>query len=431
MLQVRVLPRQPPKPQFRAPIVASDSGIGHVESLQDPYLPHLGDTIPSMGTVRERQPGVWEVRVYVGRDPVTNAPRQVSKVVHAGPRTKKGNPPKAVIDLEHQLESEAAAGKLGGTTATVGLLLDRYLEHLARRGHSPKTLDTYRRYVESTIRPALGALPVRKLTAWDLDALSAKMAAAGKMTSTIRQHHAILSGALSQAVKWGWVPTNVARSASPPRVRAAKVEPPTPAEVSQLIAAAEERNPIFAALIMLAALTGARRGELCALRWTDVDLDAGRLRIARAIIVVPDEAPIEKDTKTHAERTLALGDAGTTLLRLHRQQAIERARTGEIEIAPNAFVFSTRIDCTTPIRPDVVSAFFGRVRDELGLGHVHLHSLRHFAATQLAARGDVSARTIAGRLGHADASLTMRVYAAFFPAADVEAADYLGVALKR
>ncbi|HEY3810835.1 MAG TPA: hypothetical protein VGL49_05315, partial [Acidimicrobiales bacterium] len=87
-----------------------------------------------MGTVRERRrfdgsvltdargQVVWEVRVYVGRDPVTNAPRQVSRVVHAGPRTKKGNPPKAVTDLEHQLETEAAEGKLGGTSATVGLL---------------------------------------------------------------------------------------------------------------------------------------------------------------------------------------------------------------------------------------------------------------------------------------------------------------------
>ena len=82
-----------------------------------------------------------------------------------------------------------------------------------------------------------------------------------------------------------------------------------------------------------------------------------------------------------------------------------------------------------PVRPDVVSQFFTRVRDELGLGHVHLHSLRHFAATQLAAQPGVTVRTIAGRLGHADASLTMRVYAAFFPAADVDAADHLGRAL--
>lgn len=367
----------------------------------------------------------WEVRVYIGRDPVTNAPRQVSKVIYAGPRTRAGKPPKTVRDLEHELETEAAAGKLGGTTATVGLLLDRYLEHLERQGHSPKTLDTYRRYIKATIRPELGARAVRELTAWDLDSLTAKLVDAGKAPSTVRQHHAIISGALSQAVRWGWVANNVARSATLPKVRAAKVQPPTPDEVRRLISTCETRDPVLAAMVMLAALTGARRGELCALRWTDVDFAAGRLHIARAVIVV-DKGVLEKDTKSHAARTIALGEAGTTLLQLHRDRVLDRARVAETEVADDAFVFSTRLDCATPIRPDAVSGFFGRVRDDLKLPHVHLHSLRHFAATQLAARGDVSVRTIAGRLGHADASLTMRVYSHFFPAADVEAAEHAG-----
>jgi integrase len=364
--------------------------------------------------------------VYIGRDPVTQRPKQISRVVHAGPRTKTGCPPRAVTDLEHELETEAAAGKLGGTSGTLGLLIEQYLEHLIRKGHSPKTIDTYKRYVESGIRPELGSRPVAKLTAWDLDALYAMLLHAGKRPSTVRQHHAIISGALSQAVKWGWVPANVARSATPPRVRREKIETPTPADILRLVEAAKDRNPVLAALIMLAALTGARRGELCALRWTDVDLTTGQLHIARAVIVVPDVAPIEKDTKSHADRTLALGEAGITLLRLHRDQILDRASAGEVTVAPDAFVFSTRLDCTTPVRPDVVSAFFGRVRDDLGLRHIHLHGIRHFAPTQLAARGDVSVRTIAGRLGHADASLTMRVYAAFFPAADLEAADHVG-----
>lgn len=366
--------------------------------------------------------------MYVGRDPVTNAPRQVSRVIHAGPRTRKGNPPKAVTDLEHALEAEAADGKLGGTAATVGVLLDRYLDHLARQGHSPATLATYRRYIKATIRPELGAIPVRQLTAWHLDALAAKLADAGKAPSTIRQHHAILSGALGQAVKWGWVPANVARSASPPKVRAARVQPPTAEEVRQLIDVAEARDPTLAALVMLAALTGARRGELCALRWTDVDLAGGRLHIARAVILV-EKGVLEKDTKTHASRTVALGEAGTALLQLHRDRVAERAQVAEVDVLADGFVFSPRLDGATPYRPDAVSVFFARVRDRLGLPHVHLHSLRHFAATQLAARGDVSARTIAGRLGHADASLTMRIYAAFFPAADADAADHLGRAL--
>jgi hypothetical protein len=113
-----------------------------------------------MGTARERQPGVWEIRVYVGRDPVTQAPNQVSRIVRAGRVTRTGRPPKAVVDMMHQLEAEASKGKLGGTTATVNVLLTRYLEHLERKGLSPKTLHTYRKYVDTTIRPALGRRPV-------------------------------------------------------------------------------------------------------------------------------------------------------------------------------------------------------------------------------------------------------------------------------
>lgn len=372
--------------------------------------------------MRERQPGIWEVRVYVGRDPVTNAPRQVSRTVRGGKR--------AAQTRMAELVAEAKRGQLGGTDATVGLLLDRYLEAQERRGLSPKTLDSNRRRVKASIRPALGAISVRKLTAWDLDRYYAGLADAGRTAATIRAHHAILSGALGQAVKWGWCPANVAKMASPPAVRSKRIVPPSVAEVQALVKLASDRNPILAVLVMLAALIGARRGELCALRWTDVDLDAGTVRISRSILDLPARAPEEKATKSYQERTLALGEAGVALLRLHRTQSLERAQLAEVEVAPDAFVFSERLDCAAPIRPDKVSGFFRRVRDELQLPHVHLHSLRHFMATQLAARGDVSVRTLAGRLGHADGgALALRVYSAYFPSADLEAAEHLGRAL--
>lgn len=102
-------------------------------------------------------------------------------------------------------------------------------------------------------------------------------------------------------------------------------------------------------------------------------------------------------------------------------------------IRPEAFVFSTdSLDGTAVVRPDRLTAFFNRVRDGLGIGYEGptLHGLRHFVATQLAARGDISGRTLAGRLGHADATVTMRVYAEFFAAADKEAAAHVGRILR-
>ncbi len=416
-----------------------------------------------VATLRERQPGVWEIRVYVGRDPVTGAPRQVSRVVHAGRRTRKGEPPKAVKAEAARLETEAARGKLGGTSATLGLLLERYFEQLERKDHSPSTLAAYRRYVRLHILPAdednprspggsaadsgsphvaagkttpqglpaLGLRQVRQLSGWDLDNLYAGMIDNGKGAATVRQLHAILSGALGQAVKWGWCETNVARMASPPRVRQQKILPPTPDEVRAIVTKAEERNSTVAALIMLAALTGARRGELCALRWADVDLHAGTVRISRSIVDLPGKPLVEKATKAHSERTLALGDAGVSLLKLHHAHVADRATVGDVSIGAESFVFSDQVESTTPLRPDNVSSFFRRVRDDLELPHVHLHSLRHFVATQLAARGDVSARTLAGRLGHADASVSLKVYSAFFPPADAEAAEYVGSVLRQ
>jgi len=369
------------------------------------------------GTVRERQPGVWEVRVYVGRDPVTNAPRQVSRTVRGGKR--------AAQSKVAELVAEAKQGRLGGTDASVALLLERHLEALARKGSSASYLYRVRGLVDGKIRPTLGAKTVRKLTAWDLDNFYAGLADEGLSASSIRQAHAVLSGALGQAVKWGWVPLNVAKAASPPVVRSARIVPPTVDEVRALVAAAERRDPVLAALVMLAAIIGARRGELCALRWTDVDLGAGTVRISRSVMDLPGRVE-EKSTKTHQERTVALGDVGVALLGAHRGQVLERAKLGEADLAPDAFVFSARLDGASPVRPGTVSKFFGRVRDELELPHVHLHSLRHFMATQLAARGDVSARTLAGRLGHADASVSLKVYSAFFPPADLEAADHVG-----
>ncbi len=100
---------------------------------------------------------------------------------------------------------------------------------------------------------------------------------------------------------------------------------------------------------------------------------------------------------------------------------LARAAIGEHEVGPDAFVFSERLDCSQPYRPDRVTGFFTRLRTDLGLPHVHLHSCRHFMATQLASRGDVSARTLAGRLGHADASVSPKVYSHFFPPTDIEA----------
>ena len=93
--------------------------------------------------------------------------------------------------------------------------------------------------------------------------------------------------------------------------------------------------------------------------------------------------------------------------------------------APNAFVFSPYVEATTPFRPDNVTSFFIRVRNEVGAPNVRLHDLRHFTATQLIGAG-VDVRTVAGRLGHSDPSVTLRVYSHALEERDRAAAAVMG-----
>jgi integrase len=246
----------------------------------------------------------------------------------------------------------------------------------------------------------------------------------GISPKTIRNHHAIISSALHQGVRWGWLKTNVAERSKPPRVTQRRVRAPCVEDVRSIIEEAETRDPRLAPLLMLGALTGLRRGELCALRWTDIDFDLGEMDVARAVVVVPGGLA-EKSTKTDRERKVALDEVAVVLLRHHRAQVDEWAADAGMHVPGDAFVFSPYVDGSKPFRPDNVTGFFTRVRNSLNLPSVRLHDLRHFTATQLIG-ANVDIRTVAGRLGHADASVTLRVYAHVIEDRDRAAAEVMG-----
>ena len=349
------------------------------------------------GSKRKLKDGVWELRVDLGTDPITGKRKQLS-------RTFRG-PARAAYQALRDLVDQQAPSRSDGVGATVGQLLDQWLEECERLELSPTTLRTYRAQIEHTIGPALGKVQLNRLTAQNLDALYGAMKETGKSPKTIRNHHAIISAALHQAVRWGWVRTNVAERAKPPRISHARVSAPSLEVVRRVIDAAERRDRRLAPLLMLAALTGMRRGELCALRWSDVDLDAGTIHVTRSVVVVPNGLA-EKTTKTDRGRSVALDSVGVALLSQHRARASQWIREAGKELAPDAFVFSPFVEATTPFRPDNVTSFFIRVRNEAGAPNVRLHDLRHFTATQLIGAG-VDVRTVAGRLGHSDPSVTL------------------------
>jgi integrase len=374
------------------------------------------------GTKTEVAPGVWRLRVFVGRNANGN-PIQRSKTIHA-PEHKPGAGTRLADRELARMITEASKGSTATGNETVGQLLDRFLEHSESLGRSPTTLREYRRITETVLRPELGRIKLSRLTALDLDRLYAKLTAKGNKATTVRRAHALIGAALHQAERWDLVDRNVTHRATPPPVHAAEVVAPSPDEVQRIIEVAEAIEPTLASLLLLAALTGARRGELCALRWTDLDLEGATLRIARSIYETAGGGWGEKSTKTHQARRVGLDELGLEILRRHRASVGALAGELGVTVALDAFMFSRSPAGLEPIRPDVVSKFTTKVAVKAGVD-THLHALRHFSATQGIAAG-YDAVTVGARLGHADPSITLRVYSHAVQQRDRELAASLG-----
>jgi integrase len=367
------------------------------------------------GTKRRLRPNVWEVRISLGKDPTTGKYGRLSKTIYGS--AKDADDALRDLIIDHVPETQEAVG------ATFGSVLDRWLAECERLQLSPTTIRTYRLQVDKTIRPALGNVPLTRLTARHLDELYGSMRAEGRSPKTIRNHHAVISVALHQAERWGWVRRNVAELAKPPRTTQRRIKAPTVEAVRSLIVAAEERDPRLAPLLMLGALTGMRRGELCGLRWSDIDIELGQLTISRSVVCAPNGLVV-KATKTDRDRRVALDEVASALLQRHRTQVDKWARIADASLVEDAYVFSPYIDGGKPFRPDNVTSFFIGLRNKLGL-KVRLHDLRHFTATQLIGSG-VDVRTVAGRLGHSDPSVTLRVYSDVIEERDRAAASIMG-----
>ena len=177
-------------------------------------------------------------------------------------------------------------GGYRGERHTLGELLDEYLRHQQARGRAPKTLLEARRRAERIKADPVASKDLRRLTGRDLDEFYARLTVVGGrsgkgMHSTTRHHfHSLIRAALNQAIRWRWLsPPNPATEAQAPALAPDERVPPTPEEARRLALAVSKENPDLAALIFVDATTGMRRGEICGLRFCDVDFDTGAATI--------------------------------------------------------------------------------------------------------------------------------------------------------
>jgi integrase len=365
-----------------------------------------------VGSMRQRGRGTWELRVYIGVDPDTRQRRYATRTVHGTRRA-------ATVAMAELVE-EATHSRL--RAGTIGQLLERWMAS-ASPGWSASTVRETRSLMRCHLLPHLGHVPVTKLTAADIDDVYAYLLRRGGLdgrplsAGTVHRVHVVLHRALTQAVRWEWVWSNPAALASPPRVEPPDIRPPSVEQVRHLLDAVREVHVAFFTYLHLAVMTGARRSQLLAMRWSDVDFDHAAVGFSRALVEGPT-GPVLRTTENRRTYRVALDPTSVELLLAHRDRAATRT-DGVVD----GFVFSSDAG-RHPWRPNWVTKRFIAYRRRAGLAVFRLHDLRHFMATTMLAAG-VPVPVVSERLCHARTSTTVNIYAHAMPGGDRAAVNLL------
>lgn len=371
----------------------------------------LGEHCPQLTS--DPKHGTWRYRVSGGKDPRTGKRRQVFK---AGFLTRQ-----AAEKARNKVRSELDTGSYrDDDKMTLAAWLDQWIDKKEVGGNlRPSTLRMYRAYIRYDIAPAIGRLRLSEVHPQHVDNLLGSLLAAGRGAVTVRRIHATLSSALTSARRLRMIAVNPAADVELPEASRPKVHPWEPAQLSKFLGVSA--NHRLSALFEVAAFTGLRRGELAGLRWADVDL-AAQVITVRTQIVQTGNVRIEGKPKTRSgeDRRIDIGGRVVGALLSHQfAQQIEQEAWG------SAYQNNDRVFCRedgSDLSPDNVSRIFRALVHKAKLRPIHLHDLRHGAASLMLASGTDIA-VVSKRLGHSTISLTSDTYGHLIGGVGRRAAD--------
>ena len=372
------------------------------------------------GNIRKRKDGRWEGRYTVGHDPETG--KSIIKNVLG--KTQAEVKEKLKKAIEENVGIDYGRAK----TYTVGSWLEVWMENYAKIKLRPSTYKTSHGFLKNHIKPQIGSIPLADLTSLDLqrfykhlldggrvDRIEAKKKPKGLAPKTVRNIHQMIGSAYNLAIEQKLVTRNPADGCALPKVERKEMQTLPVEQLTSFLREAKDSG-VFA-LYYIDLTTGLRRGELLGLKWSDIDLEKGDLRVQRQIGRI-DGKIIEMPLKTkNAYRTLPLSaDAISVLMQ-------QRRKTGNSE-----WVFPSPTG--GPMSPDSVLHMLQRVLKRAGLPRIRFHDLRHTFAT-MALQNGVDVKTVSSMLGHYSAGFTLDTYAHVTTDAQLKAAQTMGNILSR
>jgi len=337
----------------------------------------------------------------------------------------------AIRRADEQRKRELARVGASVTTAvpkTLSMLLEEFFRQHVDEKLAPKTIERYHEQA-AYLHQDLLAMPIAEITPLHLSREWARLLKCGGHTrkdhtqrpmagKTVRNIAGVVSSAFSRAIRWGLIATNPVTNSEPPRVRKHLGVALTPAQQSTVLESASGPWCIRTFLEVVAA-TGCRRGEVLALRWSDI-VD-GRATIARSLTQTREVLKF-KSTKSGEPRTVKIPSSALAALEVHRRLQDEFRRKFGSDYRPDLDLIFANPD-GTPLKPDSISAAVSLLFRRLKLPRgASLHSLRHTHTSHLLADG-VPLPVVSARLGHSSVRVTAEIYSHMIHGQDDEAAE--------
>ena len=321
----------------------------------------------------------------------------------------------------HRAEAEAALEQFrsgpgrwlrgDGDRTTLEEWLNYWLEEVIAPNRAYTTYYSYRTLIRNHLVPALGAIRLRQLEPWHIQRYYAQKMREGRLdANSVHKHHSLLHTALQLAFRQKILRENPVERVEPPREHPTRQYYYTPEQLRQLLQAVE--GSWLEPVVKLGAYLGLRRGEICGLRWSDVDFEQGVIQI-RVTRTTAGYRVVEKQPKT-SNSIRTLGIAGledlTRLLQTIRREQLELART-QSHYTDSGYVLADGQG--QPRHPNLVTWAFRTFVERRGLPPITIHGLRHTFAS-LANSARIPLVDIGKALGHKDVSITGRIYTHIF-----------------
>lgn len=350
------------------------------------------------GHIQERSKGVFRIFMYM-----PDGKRYTETV--------KGNKGDAQRRLRELLTRRDTGTFIKPSKTTLGEFLQKWLVDIARPSLTPKSFERYTSICKAHLIPGLGKISLTDLRPDNIQSLYSEKLNQGLKPLTVKYLHTVLHKALNTGVKWGLIYRNPADSVDVPNSHNYEMQVWDDFEVRKFLEVAKD-SPYFA-LFHTALYTGARRGELLALRWKDIDFIYSQVSITRSIHHLKDGSYVFTPPKSkNSKRTIALSPSAIGILNEHKVKQTAFSEAIGKTLTDEALVFSHPDG--KPLRPNTVSRAWLILAAKAGVKQIRLHDARHTHASLLL-RAGVHPKIVQERLGHASIQITLDIYSHVAP----------------